>query len=34
MASELVWIWAPSIVFAAAALWIRRRELTAGAVRG
>ena len=27
MASELVWIWAPSIVFAAAALWVRRREL-------
>ena len=34
MASELVWIWAPSIVFAAAMLWVRRRELTAGVVRG
>jgi inner membrane protein len=34
MASELVWIWAPSIVFAAAVLWARRRELAAGAVRG
>jgi inner membrane protein len=26
MANELVWIWVPSLAFAAAALWIRRKE--------
>ncbi len=31
LASELVWVWAPSLVFAAMVLWLRRREL---AVRG
>jgi len=31
MASELVWVWVPAIVFAATALWLRRRELTGAA---
>lgn len=27
LASELVWIWVPSAIFAAAAIWVRRRSI-------
>jgi inner membrane protein len=33
MASELVWVWVPSLVLAAAVLWLRRRGLGAPAAR-
>jgi inner membrane protein len=33
LASELVWVWLPSIVFAAAVLWLRRREVAGPTTR-
>jgi inner membrane protein len=31
LASELVWVWLPSVLVAAAALWLRRRQLSSAA---
>ena len=34
LANEFVWIWLPSLLFAAAALWLRRRQVAAPDVPG